>query len=106
MMQQKSIAVIGAGSWGTAVANTFVDAGSSVLLWARSAEVVETINRDHRNPNYLSDIELSSSLKASSDLGATLEQADVVVWRFVLKKSNHSSRYFGRQWRGEHPHSR
>ena len=48
------VAVIGAGSWGTALALVLAEAGHDVMLWARTAEVARAINAEHRNPRYLS----------------------------------------------------
>lgn len=70
-------AVIGGGSWGTALARVLTDKGP-VTLWARSAEVVEGINRDHRNPRYQSEIELPESLSATGDLEEALAGAQLV----------------------------
>ena len=61
-------AVIGAGSWGTALATVLVDAGHEVALWAREPEIEEKINRDHYNPTYLRDIRLSNKITAYSSL--------------------------------------
>ena len=48
------IAVIGAGSWGTALAQLLACNGNEVGLWARKPEVVEAVNASHANPRYLS----------------------------------------------------
>lgn len=68
------IAVIGAGSWGTALANLLGNKGYNVSLWARRPEVVEAINTEHRNPRYLSDIALSENIVA------TLSHRDAVQY--------------------------
>ena len=52
------IAVMGAGSWGTAVGKVLADAGSEVVMWARREEVAADINGAHCNPTYLPDIVL------------------------------------------------
>ncbi|MEZ4752287.1 MAG: NAD(P)H-dependent glycerol-3-phosphate dehydrogenase [Bdellovibrionota bacterium] len=83
---RKKIAVIGSGSWGTAVANVFADAGSQVTIWGRDPKVVEGINASHHNPRYLSAFELSSQLEASADLAKTLAWADVVVCAIPTQK--------------------
>ena len=67
------IAVIGAGSWGTALANLLANNGHNVSLWARRSEVVTSINKEHRNPRYLSDVELHD------DVVATLSHRDAVL---------------------------
>lgn len=63
--------VIGAGSWGTALAVAASQSGP-VLLWSRHQAQADHINRHHRNPSYLQDIDLPSSLKASADKKAAI----------------------------------
>ena len=66
------IAVMGAGSWGTTFAKILADAGNEVTIWARRADLVEEINEDHRNGDYLPGIRLPESLKASTDVAEVL----------------------------------
>ena len=73
------VAVMGAGSWGTAYAMMCADAGEDVVLWARRPEVAKQVATDHRNPDYLGDIELPASLRATSDPSEALSDAEVVV---------------------------
>src|SRR3546814_16763953 len=63
------IGVIGGGAWGTALAQVAATGGREVRLWAREAEVVETINDAHTNPLFLPGIALSRSIRATGDLG-------------------------------------
>ena len=72
------IAVIGAGSWGTAVANIVANK-QGVVLWARRPELADAINTGHINPDYLPDHALSERVHATSDLAETLAGADAVV---------------------------
>ena len=72
------MAVVGAGSWGTTVASLAAE-NTPTVLWARRQDVADTINRDHRNPAYLGDRDLSASLRASVSLEETVAGADVVV---------------------------
>jgi glycerol-3-phosphate dehydrogenase (NAD(P)+) len=74
-----SVAVVGGGSWGTAVANLFADAGCKTTLWARDTDLVFQINTSHRNEKYLKGIALSPKLMASGDLKETIENAEIVV---------------------------
>jgi len=60
------LGVIGAGAWGTALAQVAAAQGP-VTLWARSAELADTINRDHANPAYLPGVPLSSAIRATAD---------------------------------------
>mgnify|MGYP001820439303 FL=1 len=72
------VAVIGAGSWGTAVAN-LVAAKQPVTLWARRPELADAINTSRENPDYLPEYELSQNIAATSDLGEALAACDAVV---------------------------
>lgn len=74
------VAVIGAGSWGTAFAIVLADAGNEVTLWARRQELAETITTSHENPDYLPGIELPATISATSDVAAAMEGAEVVVF--------------------------
>jgi glycerol-3-phosphate dehydrogenase (NAD(P)+) len=72
-------AVLGGGSWGTALAAHLAHAGHSVRLWAREAAIAREVDERHRNSAYLPGIELPAALAASSDLSASLHEAQVVV---------------------------
>ena len=63
------VAVLGAGSWGTAFGMVLADAGTDVALWGRRPEVCEAINNDHENPDYLPGIELPPAVWATPDAG-------------------------------------
>jgi glycerol-3-phosphate dehydrogenase (NAD(P)+) len=72
------VAVIGAGSWGTAVA-AITARNAPTWLWARRAELAEQIDRDHRNAEYLADYALPPSLHGTADLEEAVRGAEVVV---------------------------
>lgn len=80
-----SIAVVGGGAWGTALANVIASGGRQVLLWAREAEVVEGINRTRENHLYLPGLSLATSLRASGDI-AEAAMADAV---FLVSPAQH-----------------
>ncbi|RXZ65607.1 NAD(P)H-dependent glycerol-3-phosphate dehydrogenase [Pelagerythrobacter rhizovicinus] len=63
------VGVIGAGAWGTALAQMLASDGREVLLWALEAELVEDINARRRNPLYLPGVELAATIRATSALG-------------------------------------
>lgn len=73
------IAVIGAGSWGTALAQTLAAAGNEVVMWARKPEVADAITKEHHNPRYLSGMMLSDSISATSNLRECAEHAEALV---------------------------
>jgi len=62
------IGVIGGGAWGTALAVALRRAGRDVLLWAQEYEVIEAINRDHRNPLFLKGVPLDPEIRATGSL--------------------------------------
>lgn len=76
MNGQANIGVIGAGAWGTALAQMLASDGRTVMLWALEPEVVDAINGEHRNPSYLPSAHLSPEVRAS---GAMAEFAALDV---------------------------
>ncbi|MCP4897503.1 MAG: NAD(P)-dependent glycerol-3-phosphate dehydrogenase [bacterium] len=74
------ISVFGGGSWGCALAHQMSRRGQDVLIWAREREVVEGINTEHRNPLFISDLDLHEDLRASNDLEAVARFADIWIW--------------------------
>jgi glycerol-3-phosphate dehydrogenase (NAD(P)+) len=60
------LGVIGAGSWGTALAAVAARNGHAVTLWAREAAVAEAIDASHRNPRYLGDVALPETIHATT----------------------------------------
>lgn len=97
-----SVAVLGAGSWGTTFAKILADAATAsgvdrrIRIWGRRPEVVEQINSLHRNPQYLADVELPPSISASTDVAEVLAGADLVV----LAVPAQSLRLQLREWKG------
>ncbi len=63
------IGVVGAGSWGTTVANLLASKGHGVLLWCREPEVAEAINSRGENPLFLPGVRLAPGIRAVCDLG-------------------------------------
>lgn len=74
----RSAAVIGAGAWGTALAQVCRRAGLSTTLWAREPEVAETVNAARINPLFLPGVTLDEGIAATTDLGAAAD-ADLVL---------------------------
>jgi glycerol-3-phosphate dehydrogenase (NAD(P)+) len=79
MAKSMKVAVLGAGSWGTALAALAVRTGHEVVLWGRDAEVVAAIRAGHQNPRYLPGIELPDALRATTDIAAAVAGADLVL---------------------------
>ncbi|RUM87682.1 MAG: glycerol-3-phosphate dehydrogenase [Thermodesulfatator sp.] len=74
------IAILGAGSWATALGKVWAEKGHEVRLLARRSTVVQAINSRRVNPDYLPGITLPASLKASLDPEEVLKGAEAVVW--------------------------
>ena len=72
-------AVMGGGSWGTTFAQVLCDAGTQTALWCRRQEVAEIINATGRNRDYLPEVALPVSLRATADAEQALAGAEVVV---------------------------
>lgn len=73
------IGVVGAGSWGTALAHLLASKGNPVSLWHRDPAVVQAINSTHKNPKYLKDVKLPESIKATLVLEEAVEEQELVV---------------------------
>jgi glycerol-3-phosphate dehydrogenase (NAD(P)+) len=76
--REPRVAVIGAGSWGTAVA-AIVARHSATIMWARSAEVVDSINTRQVNDRYLPGFPLPATLAATTDLQQAVETSDIII---------------------------
>ncbi len=75
----RPIAVLGAGSWGTALAVHLGRSGHPVRLWARDPTLAEAMRSQRLNPSYLSEIPLPSTVEPTSSLAAALAEAAFVV---------------------------
>ena len=73
------LAVIGAGSWGTALAHLLSLKGNTVHFWAHRESVAQFINVEHRNPDYLSNFSLSENIIATSSIKEACQYAEAVV---------------------------
>lgn len=72
------IGVLGAGSFGTCLAMLGARQ-HDVRIWARDASLAEAINREHRNPRYLSEVRIPESVRATPDLEEALEGRELVI---------------------------
>ncbi len=75
----KPVAILGAGSWGTALAVHMARAGRDVRMWARGTALVDAINASRRNPRYLTDVAVPESVRATTSLESALAGVDCVV---------------------------
>ena len=75
----EAVAVVGAGSWGTALASLLACAHERVTIWSRGPEVADFINQRGENRIYLPGIKLPGNLRATTDLQTALRGVGVVV---------------------------
>lgn len=76
----RNVTIIGAGSFGTALATVLDTAGNNVQIWGREREIVDSINNDHKNPSYLPDLELPDTIRAYNDLEHCLKDQDMILF--------------------------
>ena len=74
-----TVAVLGAGSWGTTLADLLARKGHEVRIWAYEPEVVEAINQRHENPLFLPGAALAPTLEAHEDAGEAVSGAGVIL---------------------------
>lgn len=74
-----TIAVLGAGSWGTALAFQAAHAGGQVRLWARDSTHVEAMRTSRHNPRYLTDLRLPDAVAPVTTLGEAIDGATMLV---------------------------
>ena len=91
--------VVGAGAWGTALADLMARNGHRTTLWARERDVVDEVNAYHRNTRFLAGAALAPSLTASDDLAAAVRDASTItfvapshVLRAVIRSAAHAVR--------------
>jgi len=80
-MDQRTIGVIGAGAWGTALAQSLACDGSEVLLWGRESELVEEINTAHTNSLFLPGAGLAHAIRATNRID---DMANVPILLIVV----------------------
>lgn len=92
-MKQK-VAVLGAGSWGTALAMVLVENGHDVRIWGHHEEQMTEINDNHTNHKYLPDIQLPMALKAAYTIEECVEDADAVLFVVPTKAMREVAKQF------------
>lgn len=75
----KRVAVLGAGAWGTTLAQVLIDAGQEVLVWGRNSEVVDEINTLHTNKKFLPGVNLPMQIKATTNIAEAFDFGSALV---------------------------
>ena len=93
-------AIVGAGAWGTALADLVARNGHRTVLWARETDVVEEVNSHHTNSRFLKGVTLAPSVSATDDLAAAVKDASTItfvapshVLRAVIRSAAHAVRH-------------
>lgn len=79
-MKSQTIAVLGPGSWGTALSQVLNDNGHTVRIWGNVPEQIDEINTQHTNHRYFSDVVLDPAIKGYQDLTEALTGVDAVLF--------------------------
>ena len=78
-MEFKNLAILGSGSWGTALAQAFSEKFENVIIWGRNPDVIDCINRKRENTKYLPGITLKENIYGSEDLHLVFERGDLII---------------------------
>ena len=78
-MKTSKVGVLGAGAWGTAVAQALARGGHDVVIWAMEQDVTDSINNCHENKRYLPGFTLSTGLRASTDIEEVASDREFLI---------------------------
>ena len=79
-MEKQTIAVLGPGSWGTALSQVLNDNGHEVRIWGNIPEQINEINTYHTNKHYFKDVVLDENIIAYTDLAEALKDVDAILF--------------------------
>ena len=79
-MAKPVVAVIGGGSWATALVKILTNNVDEIHWWVRSVDTADFINKYRHNPNYLSDVEINlTKVSISNDLSTVIASSDIII---------------------------
>ncbi|WP_442760080.1 NAD(P)H-dependent glycerol-3-phosphate dehydrogenase [Enterococcus italicus] len=81
-LEKQRIAVLGPGSWGTALAQVLAENGHEVTIWGNKPEQIAEINERHTNAHYLPNLQMAPSIRGELSLERAIDRADAIL--FVL----------------------
>lgn len=81
----EKVTVLGAGSWGTALATVLADNGHDTLIWSHREDQATEIHEHHTNAKYLKDVTLPANLHATANMAQAIEHASIVVMAVPTK---------------------
>ena len=84
------VSVLGAGAWGTTLAQVLSDAGNEVILWARDKQIVDEINRHKTNQKYLGRHILPNSIRATNSIEEVFSFSDFHVFAILSHAGVHT----------------
>ena len=79
------VAVLGSGSWGTALAQVLAENGHDVRLWGHREEQANEINQQHTNHRYLPDLKMAETIRAFTDMEKAVADVDAVLFVIPTK---------------------
>ena len=79
-MEKQTVAVLGPGSWGTALSQVLNDNGHEVRIWGNLPEQINEINTHHTNKQYFKDVVLDENIIAYTDLAEALKDVDAILF--------------------------
>ncbi len=79
-MTKQTIAILGPGSWGTALGQVLNDNGHTVRIWGNVPEQIDEINKEHTNKRYFKDVILDENIKGYKDLTEALDGVDAILF--------------------------
>ena len=91
-MDKQRVAVIGPGSWGTALSQVLNDNGHEVRIWGNIAEQIDEINQAHTNTRYFKDTVLDEKIKAYHSLAEALDGSSGAGWSRAGRRRSKRSR--------------